>query len=64
MTAKFILTKRMGGMYRFELVGDRGQVLAKGPKGYTSERRAKEAITSIKRLAAGADVEVHIYSRR
>jgi uncharacterized protein YegP (UPF0339 family) len=57
-TLKFILKKSTGGMYRFELVGDKGQVIATGSKGYTSESQAKRAITSIKRSAASADVEV------
>lgn len=56
MAAKFVLTKGSTGKYRFNLVAPNGQVIASS-ESYESKDGALNGIESVKRNAAGAEVD-------
>lgn len=54
---KFVIKKSANtGQYWFRIVASNGQVLASSEQ-YVAKQSAKDAIESIKRSAAGADVD-------
>jgi hypothetical protein len=56
VAAKFVLTKGSTGKYRFNLVAPNGQVIASS-ESYESKDGALNGIESVKRNAAGAEVD-------
>lgn len=58
--ATFELYEDRAGEWRWRLVHDNGNIIANGGQGYSSKRRAREGIRSVKRNASGAPVEEHL----
>lgn len=54
--ATFELYEDRAGEWRWRLVHDNGNVIADGGEGYTTKRRAKDGLRSVKRNAPDADV--------
>jgi uncharacterized protein YegP (UPF0339 family) len=56
VAAKFVLKRGSTGKYRFNLVATNGQVIATS-EAYESKASALKGIESVKRNAAGAEVD-------
>ena len=54
--ATFELYEDRGGQWRWRLVHDNGNIVADSGQGYTSKRRARDGIESVKENAADAEV--------
>jgi uncharacterized protein YegP (UPF0339 family) len=54
--ATFELYEDRAGDWRWRLVHDNGNIIADSGQGYSTKRRAKDGIESVKRNADGADV--------
>ena len=54
--ATFQLYEDSADQWRWRLVHDNGNIIADSGQGYTSKRRAKDGIESVKSNAADADV--------
>jgi hypothetical protein len=54
--ARFQLYRDSADQWRWRLVHDNGNIIADSGQGYTSKRRAKDGIESVKTNAGDADV--------
>ncbi len=57
--ATFELYEDRAGKWRWRLVHDNGNIIADSGQGYSSKRRARGGIESVKTNAPGATVEEH-----
>ena len=57
--ATFELSEDRAGKWRWRLVHDNGNIIADSGQGYSSKRRAREGIASVKTNAPDAVVEEH-----
>lgn len=55
--ATFELYEDGAGQYRWRLVHDNGNIVADGGEGYASKQKARQGIKSVRKNAAGADIE-------
>lgn len=58
--ATFELYEDAGGKWRWRLVHANGNIIADSGQGYSSKRRARRGIESVKTNATDAPVEEHI----
>ena len=57
--ATFVLYQDSAEQWRWRLVHDNGNIIADGGQGYSSKRRARGGIESVKTNAPDATVEEH-----
>ena len=57
--ATFECYEDRAGKWRWRLVHDNGNIIADSGQGYSSKRRARDGIESVKKNAADAPVEEH-----
>lgn len=58
-SATFELYRDRAGDWRWRLVHDNGNIVADGGQGYSSKRRARQGIRSVKTNASEAPIEEH-----
>jgi uncharacterized protein YegP (UPF0339 family) len=57
--ATFQLYEDRANEWRWRLVHDNGHIIANGGQGFSSKRKAREGIGSVKENASGAPIEEH-----
>lgn len=58
--ATFELYRDAGSQWRWRLVHANGNIIADSGQGYSSKRRARQGIESVKTNAADAPIEEHV----